>query len=66
MHDIYDEVLIYGYVDTKGNDTFKDDDFSLVEEKIAKRNDEDKRQKEEDERILKEGQIGFRVHGVLK
>ena len=55
MHDIYDEVFIYGYVDAKGKDTFKAEDFSKIEEKISKRAEEDQRLKEENERIQREG-----------
>lgn len=49
--DLYEEIFIYGYVDTKGNDTFTPTDFKCVEDKLNLR--EEKRR--EDERLMREG-----------
>lgn len=54
-HDIFDEVLIYGYVDSKGNSTFTTNDFSLIEEKLRKKEEYERKEEEELERIRREG-----------
>lgn len=51
MQDLYEEIFIYGYVDTKGNDTFTPADFKCVEDKLNLREEE----RREEERLMREG-----------
>lgn len=55
MQDIYEEIFIYGYVDTKGNDTFTSEDWERIEKKMNQRTEHERKEQEERERIIKEG-----------
>lgn len=55
IQELYEEVFIYGYVDTKGQDTFTADDFKRIEDKLHQREEEERKDREELERLMREG-----------
>ena len=55
MQELYEEIFIYGYVDTKGKDTFTANDFKRIEDKIKQREEEERKEQEEQDRLMREG-----------